>query len=512
MLDSDTHAGSELDEQLAIVESQIDAYLEESSPPRLRIQALLQHAADLRTDRNTCTSFLVQLPPEVAARVLYLSQCAAGGAPCVPTPWIDFDPNWTRLMLVCRYLRSVAVSTPHLWSFVHYRSRATLRWFELCMTRAKETPLDLCGAGFNFFIDAWGTEYPDLARRVRSARRLCMPIPERPKCSRSMDMILEKTLPRIEELHCFRSASDRESVQHTHSLSPHFLGGASATLTRLTLHDVVFSNTNHAPSLPALVYLDIHMPYIREKQYMHELVAFLHSAPLLEQLSIKCDRIQTRGKHKPLALHHLRTLIVQGGHTDLLTFNKLIPLPSHHLSIVCLKQFRKSAEDAPMRDIIQRFWTEATDDASLPLPAGHFEILGEQVRLMFGVAFDLEISAAEHCPRLFFQAEWSCLDYDTCMPLDSVEGLVLSGGALCAAERVSGLGPLVRRITISHANNTYFMPPDFMDWLRERVQRQNPMELIEFVDCAEGIDGNTELISYAEQIMVECLADEVIWR
>jgi hypothetical protein len=352
----------------------------------------------MKARRNVHTSAFVRLPPELAARVLHFSQC--GGR--LHTPWLDLDRGWTRLMRVCRRLRSVALSTPSLWSTLHCGAP---EWPGLCIMRAKGIPLGMCGEGFSSLVNEEDERYagPELAWHVLNARRLCMLIPARMPDRPTKASIIYHPLPQIEKLHLMRDSA--RGIQWPHFLSQGFLGGRSDTLRALTLEKVAFADTDDAPSFPALVHLDMRSSHMsHEVQSVRQLVALLRGAPRLKRLVVQFGGAEgPHGAYEPISLRHLRTLVLEGRIDDLETFTGLLPLPSHHLSLVCDERLSRADTVTPLLATAQRFWGQG------PLPPKYLVLEDMKIYLVVGACFELdELGSA---PHLFvrFQVRWTGL-------------------------------------------------------------------------------------------------------
>jgi hypothetical protein len=462
-----------LDAQLAIADSKLYAYETGAQRPHETIAALIQHIADLKTRRNAHTSALVRLPPEIIACILHFAQCAADSSWNIRTPWLDLDSDWMRLMLVCRRLRAVALDTPHLWTVLHCGTPA---WLKLCISRAKGAPLDLCGAGFSDLVDEEDEGYagPELARHVLNARRLCMPMPQRPH-NRFTTSILDHPLPHIDALHLVRGSP--RAIQWPHFLSPDFLGGHSNTLRTLTLGKVAFADTDGAPSFPALVRLDVQSSYIsREAQSVRQLVALLRGVPRLERLAVRFGGATGHGAYESIPLRYLQTLALEGGVEDLETFTGLLPLPSHHLSLVCDEPLSGASAEAPLIATVQRFW------ATGPLPPVSLVLEAGQINVVFGALFELDDPGS--APRLFAQFEMTSL-FHMRVTLDTVQLVV-----------------------IKRVRTPRDLPPDLMVWLAER----NGLECVEFFGCERQGDTGGEMRAYAEQLRASGLVSRVLWK
>jgi hypothetical protein len=375
-----------------------------------------------QTRRNSYT-LLCQLAPEILGRILLFAQVGAEGAHIVRAPWIDFDPSWTRWMLVCRHVREVAVGTPMLWTFLFLSKRRELNteWWYLCVSRAKNYPLE-------FVVDY------DIDRRLgpREAflrahwnRALRMDLDYRSSFQRGIkvDVLPKVQFPQLEYLRV---------IAYMNNLTAQFLGGISTTLTHLELH-MLSSVIQGAPRLPALRTLKLVVKDIGGSQtHPRHFAMLLLGAPALEALSIHAttalldfaseDALRAAPAFSLPNLHTLELLGPRHGLSGLL---RLLPRPRSALSIA--ETWRVNNDDIGMSAYLHEFWQAAARREQLP-PARigcDSRTKAEQETTMhfeLGVPFTFDTDASE--PRIFFRSP--CIPgVENFIPMDRVDALHL---------------------------------------------------------------------------------------
>jgi hypothetical protein len=188
-----------LDALVLEYEGRIREHEQEIQALHTKIAALAQDIADTKTRRNALTSRIAQLPSETIARIFHFLQSAQGHMERVSTPWIDFNWEWTRCMLVCRRFRDVAIDSPRLWSFICHEGKPPTEWIILCVTRAKTCPLTLGGSGYDRHRVYKNTV---VAERIKNVQRLYRRIPPRHEY-RNLDLTwLEQDMPLVQVVHC----------------------------------------------------------------------------------------------------------------------------------------------------------------------------------------------------------------------------------------------------------------------------------------------------------------------
>jgi hypothetical protein len=492
---------------------QIRAYEEESAASQEDCSALVQRVAELKTRRNMCTSRLVQLPAEVIAHMIQSTQRCRTGSESIATPWTTFDPRWTTITMTCRRIRDVAVGYPRLWSFVHHKSGSSLEWLALRLARAKGCPLELCGSGFGrLTADYEGFQH------LKNARRIDIPMPGREASAHAGPSFLEQTLPFVEIIHfsyaepTYVGRLSRRRV--VHHFSPHFLGGASFTLRALTLHNVVFSKTDSAPNLPALMYLDVHFSQARARYDVDQLVALLDKTPSLERLGISCNNFLEPHHYGPVLLPNLHTLVLEGQADDVVRLVQFLPQPSRQLSVTCTRVMRRHAQGVLLRDFVLQFWACALGTSHPQLPNGSLDKWSTGRSLTFGTPFSLQRSKSGYGTRLYLY--FSVLGHspgDIRMPLDSVSSLSYSGCQLNSTDTwLSAVVPFLQRVVITGAVVCGPFRAQLIGCLRERAEVGRRLWRMEFRRfMAIDLDDFKEVVGLAEMLMSERLVEFASW-
>jgi hypothetical protein len=105
--------------------------LERMAPATYASHSLISNAQPEATIAPIC-----RLHPEILTQIFLSLQVGHGR---FPTGVISYTPEWTRIMLVCRYFRHPALETPILWTVLN--SNARKEWTALCLERARSAPL-----------------------------------------------------------------------------------------------------------------------------------------------------------------------------------------------------------------------------------------------------------------------------------------------------------------------------------------------------------------------------------
>jgi hypothetical protein len=116
-----------------------------------RILTLEKEPAHLKKHRNSLAPFC-KLPPELIIRIVRLVQNDSGYVYRSPEQYhlyeaMTYNCKWTRIMLLCRYIRAVVLDARSPWKVVDSRSKP--EWIDLCLQRCGNAPLDnmVCCAG-----------------------------------------------------------------------------------------------------------------------------------------------------------------------------------------------------------------------------------------------------------------------------------------------------------------------------------------------------------------------------
>jgi hypothetical protein len=105
--------------------------LERMAPATYASHSLISNAQPEATIAPIC-----RLHPEILTQIFLSLQV---GHSRLPTGAISYTPEWTRIMLVCRYFRHIALEMPILWTVLN--SDARQEWTVLCLEHARSAPL-----------------------------------------------------------------------------------------------------------------------------------------------------------------------------------------------------------------------------------------------------------------------------------------------------------------------------------------------------------------------------------
>ncbi|GJE96967.1 hypothetical protein PsYK624_131770 [Phanerochaete sordida] len=108
---------------------------------RQQIAALSQEIIGLQTRRNALSPLISRLPTEILAKIFFLlmlessdEQERAGGLS---------SPGWLVVTRICAHWRTLALGTPHLWSYI--RCFPDINLVEAFIERSRSAPLDIVG-------------------------------------------------------------------------------------------------------------------------------------------------------------------------------------------------------------------------------------------------------------------------------------------------------------------------------------------------------------------------------
>jgi hypothetical protein len=479
-----------------------------------------QRMASLSATRNANVSPLLRLYPEILARVFYFLQCSQDSDRWVSTPWINFDAGWIRYTLVCRRLRDVALSTPSLWTLVHYDYLTPLYWLDLCVARAQSHPLDI--AGVEHLLCQLG-DPPYTIPRPYLARAGKMEI-TLPSDNEFVDyedvsldpeilpMLLEDRMPAMQ--HLWMHMAHR-------ALPATLLGGHSASLTRLALKDVRLTDTEPAPAFPALRSLDLSITDFGRRG--RQLIALLARSPELETLVIQTQDEEINFSAACLQLPRLTTLWIQSTCSGITSLIHLVPVPSHrlHIDVHRVHRTRSSRRQPPesldsldqAHDFVSRFCKAATREEAPP--ATEIEWLQHAPSFAtFGKPFSIDEDAGS--PRLFFRTPAGTVDdVSLLLPLDAFEGVTFHFPVMMVQPAVPPLRappalrvlcPAVRRVCLRMMPAAgWCLPSGFAEWVRERADAGRRLEVVEFSGCFEAAR------EYARTLEESGLVGSVLW-
>jgi hypothetical protein len=87
-----------------------------------------------------------QLHPEIIVEIFGWLQHRQGTMRNNNCPWKTYDPEWTRVMAVCRLFRDIAVGVLSLWTTLDYE-KSSDAWRQLCLARSGAAALAIHGHG-----------------------------------------------------------------------------------------------------------------------------------------------------------------------------------------------------------------------------------------------------------------------------------------------------------------------------------------------------------------------------
>jgi hypothetical protein len=481
-----------------------------------------QRMASLSAARNASVSPLLRLYPEILARVFYFLQCSQDSDRWVPTPWINFDAGWIRYTLVCRHLRDIALSTPSLWTLVHYDYITPPYWLDLCAARAQSHPLDI--AGVDHLLCQYGDPPYTIPRPyLARAGRMEVAVPSESDNDIvddedvSLDpdilpMLLEDRMPAMQ--HLWMHMAHR-------TLPATLLGGHSASLTRLALKDVRLTDTEPAPVFPALRSLDLSITDLGRRG--RQLIALLARSPELETLVIRTQDEEINFSAVCLKLPRLTTLWIQSACSGINSLIHLMPVPSHrlHIDVHLVYRTRSSRGQPPVslgsldqaHNFVSRFWKAATREEAPP--ATEIEWLQHAPSFAtFGKPFSIDEDAGS--PRLFFRTSAGTVDdVSLLLPLDAFKGVTFHFPVMMVQPAVPPLRappalrvlcPAVRAVCLRMMPAAgWCLPAGFAEWVRERADAGRRLEVVEFSGCFEAAR------EYARTLEESGLVGRVLW-
>jgi hypothetical protein len=271
------------------------------------------------------------------------------------------------LIYTCRYIYSVAISTPELWTYVDMKWSD--QWLDLCLSRAQSSSLNLGARAWGLGSRHISDKYEELLTRSSDAS-IALPYSmdvDRPEAISYMTAPLVNPMPRLRRLDIF---ANHDCL---YNITPQFLGGSCSRLTSLSLSLVTIESST--PEFPALRLLWLgsvvtSLPVFR---------AMICKTPALEHLQIyqiDCPEFQnqdalntiTRLEQGPAHLPNLMTLEMQHTKGALVSLLYLIPLPRHRLGLTAFGNCESGSKkaDAVLTSIVHNFWQAATSDTLLP--------------------------------------------------------------------------------------------------------------------------------------------------
>jgi hypothetical protein len=307
-----------LDHEIASTQSRI-AYLQK------QLAQAETHMRALQTRRNALTP-LCRLPEDILLHVLVLLiRSRHADVPDIlskakplstASATSDQTTSWTQVMGVCTHLRAVTISCPLLWSYIDLDQKHPT-WMQMRLERARHAPL-VVNARSN--LNAWlGSPLELLGTILSRANYVCFFLQDaQPVEAVVVNAIFNAPAPHLCELVLAHPTGI------VFELSPQFLGGTTAKLTRLVLQGVMLSR--NLPFLPALIHLDVHLLILQGE--LKRLVLLLERAPELQTLHIgRLHHALDNGGMRPIALPKLLTLTIAAHYQALVALLPMLPIP-----------------------------------------------------------------------------------------------------------------------------------------------------------------------------------------
>jgi hypothetical protein len=278
--------------------------------PSAEITAVQRTSVSSITRRND-GPLVFQLHPEIIVEIFGWLQHRQGTVRDDDRPWKTYDPEWTRVMAVCRLFRDIAVGALSLWTTLDYE-KSSDAWRELCFTRSGAAALAIHGHGPS------ATKYLSRARTAHLrdvgewAHRLCEPAPSLRILKVALFMVRDPLL-----------------------ITTNMLGGHVRSLVSLTLcHRCI--HLHQAPFMPTLRRLEVDGILLVDG--MHTLGGLLNDTPALEQLvayglcvTATLEPIAPTETlsipEAPVALPHLASLIAEDGTAELAALLRMLSWP-----------------------------------------------------------------------------------------------------------------------------------------------------------------------------------------
>jgi hypothetical protein len=404
-------------------------------------------------------------------------------------------------------MREVALGTPSLWTFIECRStKQSGEWEELCFKRAQNCLLDISGPGHYITDNSIPKErFVDLY--AQRARRMCFTYSGArvglASYRKFLRAILSAPLPVIQGFRC---------NMHSTELPLQFLGGGSPSLTYLSLLKVYLSDTDCAPDLPALRYLELELGHTLTNIRARQLVALLKQTPIIETLIVRMPHslgeVTTSQSFNPVSLPKLRTVHMDGGPEDVSLLARIIPTPGNDLFINIDHGTGTTGKLSPdTHQYLLRFLEDA-NRTKWRYFMGHIHLSDETGRFEFGNKFEPNTDAPFGDPRVYF-----------CHPYRAGRGLVPDdlldktysvsiSGDWEDSERTAftDLGRDVYEINVEGIDSRESLPLDMEDWISRRAWR---LDSVNFTRCREGGVGG--LLDYANELEDEGMAKWVRW-
>jgi hypothetical protein len=353
-----------------------------------------------RMENTKKLSVMLRLPLEILVHIIKLVQRSPDSGPGLwssdrpnyPFPLGGalgediYDPKWYNIMLVCSYLRIVAVRSPALWSYIDTRWPRT--FINLCVSRTLPHPLQVLAHVSSSTSSLLATR---LLRHARDAEIIFddptappeefasaydngtldeMPEDDiSPAMWRALCQRVLKTASQLRSLTVSVSVRSEWATSLVLGIVQPILGGDRSTITRLDLQHV---HVMDLPDMPYLIYMRL-MEVVPPSDDPTWLQRWLAAAPNLRALGLAARSSVIATPTAPIHLPHFAD------------FNVLVPLdmvlpmlatvpPPHETLLLSVHSTRPSAIEAAEATLVcvhaytRQFVAQTRGDVPLSRP------------------------------------------------------------------------------------------------------------------------------------------------
>jgi hypothetical protein len=296
---------------------------------------------------------------------------------------LTVDPTWTRMMLVCSHIRSVALGDPVLWSYIDC-AVFTRHWIDICLRRAGAYPLVLIN------VDIQNNR---ITYRSKNEDRMIEIMPQ----ARLINLARSSSLEIIDAANCPLPRLQSFTLEISSIVSNRFTTTANS-LTRLTLANVGIDT--HL-SFPLLTHLSLRRTslFTRELLDLLQLIArsTLLEVIVMDEMDVYDPDLNDFEPHMSIPCAHLRILSFCQSYPVAWYFLRALPDPSNglHLKLFGNDPIKlpptngSAAEQLLCR--VQNFWRRTSGSSFMG--AGKIEIVSahhDASRITLGHRFDLD--------------------------------------------------------------------------------------------------------------------------